>query len=215
MGASESYIAGGFLAAAVHRARQRHPRLAVAVAVAVANTAGLDFEGLRDRSLDVVLGRLAGADAGEELEAEVLYHEPILLVAGAQSRWARAPRPALGDLVEAPWVLAPSGTAVQALVADAFRAGALDPPRAAVTTYSMQFRMHLLVQGEYVTALPASLLRHNARRWDLRALPLELGRPLPVAAVTLRHRTLGPAVRLFLDHLRAATAELLAVGAVP
>lgn len=213
VGASESYIAGGFLSATIDRAVRRHSRLSVSVAEA--NTAGLDFQGLRDRTIDVVLGRMALTDAGEDLAAEVLYDEPIFLVAGAGSRWARSTRPALRDLTEGPWVLAPPGTAVQVLVADAFRAAGLDPPRAAVTTYSMQLRMQLLAHGDYVTALPASLLRHNARRWDLRALPVELGSPLPVAAVTLRHRTLGPAVRLFLEHLRAATAELLAEEGTP
>lgn len=213
VGASESYIAGGFLAAAVERALRRHPRLAVHVVEV--NTAELDLARLRDRSLDVVLGRTAMVDAGGDVESEVLYDEPILAVAGARSRWARAPTVALRDLAAARWILAPPGTAVRALVDGAFRAEGLEPPPASVTTYSMQLRMQLLAQGDYVSSLPASLLRHNARRWGLRALPVGLGRPLPVVAITLRRRALGPAVRLFLDHLRSATSELLAADAIP
>jgi DNA-binding transcriptional LysR family regulator len=215
VGASESYIAGGFLAAAVDRVVRRHPRLTVLVVEA--NTAGLDFGGLRDRSLDVVLGRMATGGLAEDLELEVLYDEPILLVTGARSRWAqRCKRTvALREVAEGPWVLAPPGSAVHGLVADAFRAAGLQPPAAAVSTYSMQLRMQLLACGDYLTALPASLLRREAVRWELEALPVELGRPLPVAAVTLRRRTLGPVVRLFLEHLRAATQELLATGDVP
>lgn len=207
VGASESYIAGGFLAAAIDRAARRHPRLAVHVADV--NTAELDLARLRDRSLDVVLGRTAMVEAGADVEAEVLYDEPILALAGARSRWARPPSPTtLRDLADAPWLLAPPGTAVRALVDGAFRAEGLEPPAAAVTTYSMQLRMQLLARGDYVSSLPASLLRHNARRWGLVALPVALGRPLPVVAITLRRRALGPVVRLFLDHLRAATSEL-------
>lgn len=213
VGASESYIAGGFLAAAIGRAARRHPRLRVHVVEA--NTAELDLARLRDRSLDVVLGRTAVVEAGADVESEVLYDEPILVLAGERSRWARAPSLALGDLAEAPWVLAPPGTAVRVLVDDAFRAEGLEPPAAAVTTYSMQLRMQLLARGDHVSSLPASLLRHNARRWGLAALPVALGRPLPVVAITLRRRALGPAVRLFLDHLRAATAELRAAEGAP
>lgn len=208
IGASESYVAGGILAAAIDRVVHHHPRLAVHVVEA--NTAELDLSRLRNRSLDVVLGRTAVIEAGGDVEAEVLYDEPILVVAGEQSRWACAVDITLRDLVEAPWLLAPSGTAVRTLVADAFRAEGLTPPVASVTTYSMQLRMQLLAQRDFVSSLPASLLRANARRWGLRALPIRLGRPLPVVAITLRRRTLGPAVELFLDHLRVATAELRA-----
>jgi DNA-binding transcriptional LysR family regulator len=206
VGASESYISGGFLAATIDRVMRDHPRLAVHVVEA--NTAELDLARLRDRSLDVVLGRTAMVKAGEDVESEVLYDEPILVVAGAQSRWARASSVTLRDLVEASWVLAPLGTAVRTLVIDAFRADGLEPPPSSITTYSMQLRMQMLARGDYVSSLPASLLLLNGPRWDLSALPVDLGPPLPVVAITLRRRTLGPAVKLFLDHLRAVTAEL-------
>ncbi|GAA0574435.1 LysR family transcriptional regulator [Craurococcus roseus] len=210
VGASEPYIAGGFLAAAIAQVRRHHPRLAVRVADV--DTGALDFGGLRDRSLDVVLGRMPAVDACEDIEAEVLFEEPILVVAGARSAWARARATALRDLAAAPWILGPPGTAVRRLVADAFRAEGLEPPAAAVSTHSMQLRMQLLSEDDYVSSLPASLLRVNGRRWDLRALPMALGRPVPVVAATLRRRGLSPAVRLFLDHLRTATAELNASG---
>ena len=210
VGASEPYVAGGHLAAAIARARRHHPRLAVRVADV--DTGALDFAGLRDRlrdrSLDVVLGRMPAVAACEDVEAEVLYDEPILAVAGARSPWARAPSVSLRDLAAAPWILGPPGTAIRALVSEAFRAEGLEPPVAAVGTHSMQLRMQLLAQGDFVSSLPASLLRVNGRHWDLKALPVALGRPVPVAAATLRRRGLGPAVRLFLDHLRAAAAEM-------
>jgi DNA-binding transcriptional LysR family regulator len=208
IGASESYVAGGFLAATIERVTRHHPRLAVHVMDV--NTAELDLIRLRDRSLDVVLGRTAAVEAGGDVESEVLYDEPILAVVGAQSRWARAAGLTLRDLGEAPWILAPRGTAVRMLVDEAFRAEGLEPPASSVTTYSMQLRMQLLARGDFVSSLPASLLRVNGRRWGLRALPVTLGRPLPVVAITLRRRTLGPVVLLFLDHLRAATEELRA-----
>ncbi|MDO9713184.1 LysR family transcriptional regulator [Paracraurococcus lichenis] len=206
VGASESFISSGFLATAIDRMMQRHPRLSIEVVDV--NTAELDLIRLRDRSLDVVLGRTAVMEAGADVEAEVLYDEPILAIASAQSRWAHASALTLHGLREAPWLLAPPGTAVRMLVDDAFRAAGVEPPRSSVTTYSMQLRMQLLTRGNSVSSLPASLLRLNGDHWGLQVLPVTLGKPLPVVAITLRRRTLGPAVRLFLDYLREAIIAL-------
>src|SRR5258707_1187057 len=76
-----------------------------------------------------------------------------------------------------PWILAPPNTAVRDLVAGAFRARGLEPPRLGVTTYSMQLRLQLLASGRYLTAFPESLLRYNADRWAIKALPVRLGPP--------------------------------------
>ena len=100
-------------------------------------------------------------DACEDVEAEVLFEEPILVVAGARSSWADGSAETLRDLAAAPWILGPPGTAVRRLVADAFRAEGLEPPAAAVSTHSMQLRMQLLAEDDYVSSLPASLLRVN------------------------------------------------------
>jgi DNA-binding transcriptional LysR family regulator len=66
----------------------------------------------------------------------------------------------------------------------------------------------LLASGRYLTAFPQSLLRYNADRWAIKALPVRLGPPLPVAMITLKNRTLGGAAQLFMEHVRAATKEM-------
>jgi DNA-binding transcriptional LysR family regulator len=72
----------------------------------------------------------------------------------------------------------------------------------------MQLRMQLLATGRYVTSVPRSLVQHNAERWSLVPLPVTIGKPLPVVIATLRNRTLSPAVRLFIEHARAATKTM-------
>ena len=60
--------------------------------------------------------------------------------------------------------------------------------------------------GRFLTFIAESLLRQNAKRWSLKALPVDLGvQQLTVAVVTLRNRTLGPTARLFLEHIKAAS----------
>lgn len=210
VGASESHIAGGFLAEIIQSVARAHPQLAVRVVEA--NTAAVDFHELRDRKLDMMLGRIARdrPDLGEsgDSRADVLFDEDIHIVAGAQNVWATVPSIDFADLVDYPWILAPERTAVYELVRRAFHQRGLPEPKVNVTTYSMNLRLQLLMRGPYLTAFPSSLVRFNAGRWALTTLPLSLGISLPVAIVTLRSRTLSPAVRVFIDHARNATKAL-------
>ena len=88
-------------------------------------------------------------------------------------------------------------------MARAFQANNLPVPKLRVMTYSVQLRAHLLATGDFLTALPRSMLRLNPEFRSLKPLPIKLPDPgFPVAIVTLKDRTLTPAVELFLDALR-------------
>jgi DNA-binding transcriptional LysR family regulator len=64
-------------------------------------------------------------------------------------------------------------------------------------------RVHLLAKGNFLTAMPRSLLRLNADGVGLKELPVKLpAHSFPVAIVTLKNRTLSPVVELFLERLR-------------
>lgn len=206
VGASESYISGGTLAAIIDHLFIQHPR--IAVHVMEANSAAMEFRELRDRRVDLMLGRIAGPVQDDDLQVETLYHEAIVVAAGASHPLAGRRKLTLGVLSEEAWIVAPPNTAIRELVGAAFREQGLPPPRLSVTTYSMQLRMQLLATGRYVSSVPESLLTYNARRWSLVRLPVTIGPPLPVVVVTLKNRTLNPAVQLFIEHARAATQAL-------
>jgi DNA-binding transcriptional LysR family regulator len=72
----------------------------------------------------------------------------------------------------------------------------------------LQLRTHLLATGNFLTAMPRSLLRLSADGIGLKALPVKL--PIsnfPVAIVTLKNRTLSPVVLLFIERLRTFATE--------
>jgi DNA-binding transcriptional LysR family regulator len=70
-------------------------------------------------------------------------------------------------------------------------------------------RKHLLATGRFLTALPDSVLRYNAKQWSLKALPIDLGvEPRAVAIVTLKKRTVSPVVQLFIEHVRAVAKTM-------
>ena len=66
----------------------------------------------------------------------------------------------------------------------AFQASNLPIPRIRVTTFSLQLRTHLLATGNFLTAMPRSLLRLSADGVRLKALPVKL----PIRKLSGGHR---------------------------
>jgi DNA-binding transcriptional LysR family regulator len=208
VGADMSYIAGGFVAAIIKRVSERHPRLTVQVIETTTSMATPEFRELRERKVDLVLGRISSAVVAEDLSVEPLFDEAIVVAANAQNKWVGQSRLELAALREEPWILAPHPNMARELVEAAFRREALEPPKPTVETYSIHLRLQLLESGRYLTVLTDSTVRYGAARWLLRTLPVDLGPRLPVVAVTLKHRTLTPPAELFIREARAVTQSL-------
>ncbi len=67
----------------------------------------------------------------------------------------------------------------------------------------MHVRNYLLSTGRYLGLMWSWTLRFNPSAWSFKALPVELGIPSrPVAIVTLKNRTLSPAVEIFIAEAR-------------
>jgi DNA-binding transcriptional LysR family regulator len=189
----------------INRLIFRHPRLVLHLRRA--DTIALDFRDLRDRNVDLMVGRVALPFREEDLDAETIFWHSVVVVAGAQNPWVRRRRIKLADLVDEKWILLPPEMPESEWVASAFRSQGLKPPRARVTSYSLHMRAALLEGGDFLSAFPPDLLSHFP---SIKALPLDLGlKPRPIAIVTLKNRTLSPAAELFISEMRdAAKASL-------
>jgi DNA-binding transcriptional LysR family regulator len=204
-------LAAGLLPAAIDRLTRRHPR--IVVRMIQANAEALDFRELRERRVDLNLVRVPRPFAEDDLDVEILFDDPHHVVVGARSSWARRRRITLAALVNEPWIFA-SNQMVRELIAEAFKARGLEVPQERVSASSILLRNHLLATGRFLTVLPESVLRYNAKRWSLKALPINLGVKLrTVAIVTLKNRTLSPVVRLFVEHVRAVAKTMSAPSA--
>ena len=74
-----------------------------------------------------------------------------------------------------------------------------------------RLRNQLLATGRFLTVLPDSVLRNNAKRWSLKAFSVNLGvKRRSIAIVTLKHRTVSPVVQLFAEHVRAVAKTMFA-----
>ena len=158
--ASTESVAAGLLPAVLERFSREQPGIRVDVAQAVMNTA--HYRDLRERNIDLLIGRIPDPFDESDLEAKIAYDDQVVVVAGRQSKWARSRKLTLSDLVSERWVLPPDDTMPGLLADELFRAGGAEPPRAPITTLSMHLCCQLAASSKFVTMLPGSILRFNA-----------------------------------------------------
>ena len=203
-------LAAGLLPAVIDRLSRRYPQ--IVVRVVQANVETLENRELRERKVDLALTRIPGAFMEDDLDIEILLDDPHRVVVGARSPWARRRKITLAELVNEAWIF-PSSQVIRALITEAFKARGLEVPQERVGASSILLRNHLLATGRFLTVLPDSVLRYNAKQWSLKALRVDLGvKPRSVAIVTLKNRTVSPVVQRFVEHVRAVAKTMSAAS---
>jgi DNA-binding transcriptional LysR family regulator len=198
-------IATGFLPAVVDRLSRQYPQIVFHLS---AGEAAMTYHDLDERRVDLVIAPIFAPMTEEHLRAEILYDEPLVVVAGAQSAWARRRKLELAELVDAVWTLPPLNSLYGSVVAEAFRANGLDVPPAAVFTSVTPVRNALLATGRFVSIVQGSVLRFNLNNSAFKVLPIDLPTTRrPIGAITLRNRTLSPVAQLFIDYAREVAKE--------
>jgi DNA-binding transcriptional LysR family regulator len=199
-------MASGMLPAIIERFWRDYPGVRLDVAQTVIST--LHYRELRERSIDLLIGRIPTPFTEDDLEADVVYDDQVVVVAGRQSKWARSRNVKLADLSGEPWILPPTDTMPGSLAVELFRDGGADMPRAPVTTLSMHLCCRLVASGRFVAILPVSILRFGGHDQALKRLPVKLpAQPRPVGIVTLKNRTPSPVAKLFIECVHRVLAR--------
>jgi DNA-binding transcriptional LysR family regulator len=205
IGGNEAIIAG-LLPAAFGRLRGQYPGIAIRVVQVAA--VSQQYQELRERNVDLILGRLA-KPIESDISAEVLFHERLFVVAGSQNRWARRRKIELAELAREPWALPPSDTIAGSLIAEEFRASNIQFPQRGAAIGSIHLHRALVANGPFLAMLPGSMLRFSADGLSLKILPVKLSiPPWPVGIMTLKRRAPGPAVQLFIKSAREVVKPL-------
>jgi DNA-binding transcriptional LysR family regulator len=196
-------LAAGLVQAVIERLLQKHPRMKIHV-----ETTAL-YRELRERNVELIFNRMLGPIADEDLEAEILYYDSVVIVAGTDSPWTRRRRVQLAELVNEQWVMPKSDSTLWLPLTKAFRASGLKPPSPAVTTNSYHTRSSLLATGRFLSVRTHMALKFQRKHPVLKALPLKLpANKEPFAIIRLKSRTLSPPARLFIEHIRAVANEI-------
>jgi DNA-binding transcriptional LysR family regulator len=200
----------GFVPAVIERLAKLHPK--IVVHAADANPADNQFLRLRDRGLDLMIGRSSMSHIDDDLHVENLFDESFCVVTAAHSPWVRRRKVELAELMDESWIFGEPENATQALISEVFRARTGSLPPIKVYTTSMNLRLALLASGNYMSCIPSSTYRYGAQGRPLKALPVDMGLKLPMAIFTLKNRTLSPVVGLFIESAREVAKSMAKTG---
>ena len=174
-----------------------------------ANTSLMQFGELRGRNVELLIGRVPTVLLEDDLALENLFNESLVAVAGRHSRWSRRRRLELADLIDEAWILPPYDSVRGPLIAEIFRANGLQPPRASVSTLSLQLTTTLIASGRFVGLVPRSVARSSVGRSELNILALKMPvHRIAVDVITIKNRTLSPLAKLFIDCARKVAKPL-------
>lgn len=198
-------MAAGFIAAVTDRLFRSHPKITFHVLSADSATT---YRALRERKVDLVIVHIFHSFSEDHMNAEVLFHEPHVVLVGASNPLARRRHVELADLMEEPWTLPPPDSLFGGVALEAFRSRGLDIPRTVVTA-SLPMRFAMLTAGRFVTMAPASVARYPSKNAALRALTIDLPTSIrPAAVITLKRRPLSPVAELFVNCARELAKPL-------
>jgi DNA-binding transcriptional LysR family regulator len=198
---SSIVVDAGLLPAILERFSQDFPR--AVLHILHEDIATQQYDNLRRRNVELMLGRLPVTMTEPDLVAEPLFDEPMVVAAGSESRWAKRRKLTLADLVGEPWVLAQPGSLARSLQDETFRNSGLEPPSGTALTVSLHLYMRLIETGRWLGLIPASVMRFGGKQLRIKLLPVETSSlPAPVGIVMVKDRTLTPLAERFIDCAR-------------
>jgi DNA-binding transcriptional LysR family regulator len=206
IGSAAPYVEG-LIPAVIARLAEQYPQ----IKFQITDTDAVTLCGmLRERKLDLVVGRVLSSIFGEDLISEFLFEDCMHVVAGTKSPWSRRRRIDLAELCGEPWLMPESDNIAMALISEGFRTAGLTPPAPQVVSNSVTLRVRLVETSRFIAILPDSTLRFGAGRLQIKILPVRLRMKAPPAvAISLKNRTPNPIARLFVDELRAFANPLM------
>ncbi len=204
---TEPMIAGLF-PAVIDRLSKQYPRFVFRVTQISTDLPG--YRALRERDIELIVGRLPRLVTEDDLEVDALFDDPLVVAAGVGSRWSRMRRIDLAQLADEPWVLPPPEQPIGELITDLFRSCGLERPKHGVACASLHMNDSLLATGRYLAIYSMSRITLNAKRLSIKILPVKLpAQASRVGIVRLKNRTLSPIAQLFIKDMRAIVPSLV------
>ena len=162
---------------------------------------------LRGRELDAVIGRLAEPDEMVGLTFELLFAEPLVMVAGVGHAAMRAKRPQAAALGAEPIILPLSGTLIRHSADSFLRAHGIVPRAGLIETLSVTLARALTLAGDALWVTPLAAVEDDLARADLARLPLRSeGTEEPVGLLLRSDTPPGAALQAFVAAVRDVAA---------
>ncbi|GAB1577224.1 LysR family transcriptional regulator [Bordetella petrii] len=159
--------------------------------------------------LDCVLGRLGAGAAQASFTTEVLYDEPILVVARVGHPLARSTRITPAALARQAWILPPPEAPLRQRIDAYFAQAGLALQAPVIESVSLLANEVFLRDGDMLAAMPRAVAQHYAALGILAVLKFKPDWAMPTVGV-VRRRQVEPAPALlhFLQALRIEAQAL-------
>jgi DNA-binding transcriptional LysR family regulator len=199
-------LAAGFVPTVIGQLSRQYSR--VCFHVVTGDPVTLTEQELRQRKIELAIAPTTRLNLGADIAVEILFDDRQVVMADANSKWARRRNIRLAELIHEPWLLPPPDSIIGLSILDLFRASGLEPPRTQTVSFSIPLHHHLLASGRFLIMLPISMA-HLGKHLGLKILQVgDAGIARPTAIMTLRKRTLSPLAELFIDAVRKVAKPL-------
>jgi len=203
---SHHFLSASFVPAVIDRLSRRYPRIVFHVH---AGDTDAMYRELRERKVDLLVAWKSRELPDERLRFEHLYDDRHVVAVGAKSPLSRQRRVRLEDLLKESWTLAPPESVLGEISIAAFRASGFDYPRSTMFSLPTEARLGLLATGRFLTIVSTSVLAFPTKRAGIKVLPVDLPiASMPIGIVSVKNRSLNPAVELFIDGAREVAKSL-------
>jgi LysR family pca operon transcriptional activator len=167
---------------------------------------------LSSGQLDLIVGRLYDSIAPDGLKREVLYHEPICLMARPDHPIFDPPGPTVERLSKVKLVLPTVATRLGQEIDQILVQIGIDL-NFPIRSSSLGFIRELMHSGEFVAIMPRLTLAADLLRGSIRLSPLPVPTPSRPAGIIYRgDRALPPSATALIETLRTYTHDALVEG---
>jgi len=197
------------LPAAIASVKREYPSMRIGMQI---ETSDVLLERLAQGKLDMIVARLFERHDKTNLRYERLAQEPISAIARPGHPLAKARRLKLEDLIEAGWVIPPTGSVLRHRFELMFQEAGLPIPGNIVESTAILFISKLLQQTDFIAVVDADLARYYADHGMVDVLPIQLSCAMDAFGIIRRaDRLLSPAAQLLLKAIRTHASRVYGV----
>jgi len=188
------------------RLKRERPNISVSV---IEGTNDLLVPQLLVGDIDLVVGRLPEVQEEEGVRSEMLYREPVAVVARTDHPLSQRKQLTLKDLVDAQWILPSPGTTLRREIDNAFHKAGLPVPQCVIESVSILTNRALLMDTDMIAAMPYQVIHAYEEMGLLCQLPVTLQADAGPVGITVRAGSqLTPAANYLLNVLQQTGEEI-------
>jgi DNA-binding transcriptional LysR family regulator len=186
--------------------KREQPKLQIALTI---ENSDVLIEQLNQGKLDILVARLFARHDKTELRYEMLHDEPVCAIARPGHALLSSPPTSLADVIDAGWIVPPSGSVLRHRFDLMFQEEGLQAPSNVIETASLMFTTKMLQQSDMLSVVATDVARYYAEHGMLSILPMAF--PCQMDAfgiITRRDRLLSPAGKVMLRALKTTATTV-------